>query len=110
MAINYKILGQSAPASTANADMYTVPTATQAVTSTLAVANVTATAATCRVYLRKTGAAAALSNALIYDVSVAGRSTTFFTIGITLAAADIVSVQTGTSNALTFQLMGSELV
>lgn len=110
MAINYKILAQAQPSGTPNADLYTVPAATETVVSTLAIANITATAATCRVYLRDSGATAANGNALLYDVTIAGRSTSFFTIGITLKATDIVTVQTGTSLALTFHLMGSEIV
>ena len=52
MAFGYKILGQAAPADTNNADLYTVPSATEAIVSSIAVANVTATAATYRIYIR----------------------------------------------------------
>jgi hypothetical protein len=34
---------------------------------------------------------------------------TTLTIGITLATTDVVTVQTGTANALTFQAFGSEI-
>jgi len=37
MSATYKVLGQSAPAATTNADLYPVPASTQAVCSTLAV-------------------------------------------------------------------------
>jgi hypothetical protein len=109
MAIAYKILGQSAPANTSNANVYTVPSATSAVVSTIHIANVTNTAATARVFARIAGATAAAGNALAYDVSVAANSFVALTEGITLATTDIITVQTGTSNALTFTVFGSEI-
>lgn len=109
MATVYKVLGQSAPSSTANANLYTVPSATSAIVSTLVIANTTATAATARVFARIAGATAAASNAIIYDASVPANSTATFTLGMTLATTDIITVQTGTSNALTFTAFGSEI-
>ena len=46
MATTYKVLGQSNPAATTLTTLYTVPAATQAVISSISVANLTATAAT----------------------------------------------------------------
>jgi hypothetical protein len=105
----YKILGQSAPASTANADLITVGASKSQIISTLHVANTTASSATCRIFIRIAGAAAAASNAIAYDVSIAANSMNYFTLGITLAATDVVTVQTGTSNALTFTAFGTEI-
>jgi hypothetical protein len=109
LATAYKVLGQSAPANTANATLYTVPSATSAVVSTIAIANVTAISATARVFVVKSGGSAAASNALVYDAVFGANSTTTFTIGITLATGDALLVQTGTANAITFQAFGSEL-
>lgn len=109
MPSTYKILGQAAPSSTANADLYTVPAATSLVGSTLAIVNTTALTATARVFIRKAGATAATLNALVYDTVFQPNSTTTLTIGLTMAATDVVTVQTGTANALTFQLFGCEL-
>lgn len=105
----YKVLGQSAPANTNNTDLYTAPALTSTVVSTLTVTNDTATAATGRIFVRVGGAAAGLTNALVYDTSFAANSVTGFTFGLTLAAGDIISVQTGTANALTFMAFGSEI-
>jgi len=105
----YKILGQSAPASTANADLITVGASKSQIVSTLNIANVTTTPATARVFARIAGAAAAASNAILYDVAIAANSTASFTIGITLAATDVLTVQTGTADALTFTAFGTEL-
>lgn len=109
MATTYKILGQAAPSSTANANLYTVPSATSAIVSTLTIVNTTTTAATARVFARIAGAAAATSNAIIYDATIQANSTASFTLGMTLATTDIITVQTGTSNALTFTAFGSEI-
>jgi len=105
----YKILGQSAPTSTSNADLITVGASKSQIVSTLNVANVTGTAATTRVFARIAGAAAAAGNALLYDVSIPANSSASFTLGITLAATDVITVQTGTANALTFTAFGTEL-
>lgn len=105
----YKILGQSAPTSTANADLITVGASKSQIISTLNVANTTGTAATTRVFARIAGATAAASNALLYDVSIPGNTSVSFTLGITLAATDVLTVQSGTSNALTFTAFGTEL-
>lgn len=105
----YKILGQSAPANTSNADLITVGASKSQIVSTLAIANTTGTAATARVFARIAGAAAATSNAVIYDASIPANSTASFTLGITLAATDVLTVRTGTANALTFTAFGSEI-
>lgn len=109
MATSYKILGQAAPANTSNADLYTVPSATEAVISTLLVTNTTATDATCRIFARAAGAAAATSNAIVYDGTVTANDFTAITVGVTLSATDILTVQSGTGSALTFQAFGSEI-
>jgi len=109
MATAYQILGQSAPANTSNADLITVGTGKSQIISTLVVANTTATDATCRVFARIAGAAAAASNAIIYDVTVPGAGIQAFTLGITLTATDVLTIRSGTSNALTFTAFGTEI-
>jgi hypothetical protein len=105
----YKILGQSAPASTSNADLITVGASKSQIVSTLNVANTTTSDATCRVFARIAGAAAATTNAIVYDATVPANGFLSLTLGITLAATDVVTVRTGTSNALTFTAFGTEL-
>jgi hypothetical protein len=109
MAIAYKILGQAHPATTAETDVYTVPAATQTIVSTLTITNVTGTAANARVWARINGAATAHLNAIIFDAPIAANTTAAFTLGLTVDAADIVTVKSSTGNSLTFQLFGSEI-
>lgn len=110
MAFGYKILGQAAPADTNNADLYTVPASTEAIVSTIAVANVTATDATYEIYVRAAGAAAADGNALVKGATATANTTTTISIGVTLEAADIITIKSGTGSALTFHAFGTEVV
>ncbi len=109
MPTTYKVLGQSAPANTNNADLYTVPSNTQTVVSTISVTNDTASSTTFRIYIRVNGATAAAVNALYFDAPLAANSTVMITAGLTLGAADIITVRSGTSDAITFQAFGSEI-
>lgn len=109
MATTYKILGQSAPASTANADLITVGASKSQIVSTLVIANTTTSDATARVFARIAGAAAAAGNALLYDLTIPANGQYALTLGITLAATDVLTVRTGTSNALTFTAFGTEI-
>ncbi len=109
MPTTYKVLGQAAPANSDNTNLYTVPSNTQTVVSTISVTNDTATSATFRIYVRINGATAAAVNALYFDAPLAGNSTIMVTAGLTLGAGDIITVRSGTSDALTFQAFGSEI-
>lgn len=111
MATAYAILGQSAPTGVSNADLFSVTTAHSYVVSTIVVANTTTSAATYRVFARKAGAAAGASNAIVYDSTVPGNSTVTLTLGVTLngTAGDLLTVRSGTANALTFTAFGSDI-
>ena len=108
MATTYKVLGQSAPAATTAADLYTVPAATEAIVSTITVANRGSTAGTYRVYVRPAGASVVNQHYLIYDASLSATSTDTMTLGITLAATDVVSVYASTAD-FSFNAFGTEL-
>jgi len=109
MATTYKILGQAEPADTNNADLYTVPADTEAIVSTLVVANTTGTDVTFRLFVREAGAAASTANAIAYDTTISATTQVAFTLGLTLSATDIISVRADTGNSITFQAFGSEL-
>lgn len=108
MATTYKVLGQSNPAATTATTLYTVPSATQAVVSTISVANLTGTAATFRIAVRPAGAALANQHYLAYDVTVGASDTTTITIGATLATTDVITIYASTST-LAFTAFGSEI-
>lgn len=108
MPTTYKVLGQSAPAATTNTDLYSVPAATSAVISTIVVANRVATSATYRIAIRPTGATLANQHYIAYDVAVGGGDSITLTLGITLAATDVITIYASTAN-LSFSVFGSEI-
>ena len=103
----YKVLGQSAPAANTNSDMYTVPAANSAVCSTLAICNRGVSTAF-RVAIRPGNASIANSQYLCFDTAVNANDSLFLTLGVTLAATDVVTVSANTAN-VTFSLFGSEI-
>ena len=108
MATTYKVLGQSNPSATTATTLYTVPASTQAVVSTIVIANLTATAATFRIAVRVAGATLADSQYVAYDITVGASDSTALTLGVTLNATDVLSVYSSTAN-LTFTAFGSEI-
>ena len=108
MATTYKVLGQSNPAATTATTLYTVPSVTQAVVSTITVCNQAATAATYRVAVRVGGAALAATQYVAYDVSLPANASDTLTLGITLGAADIITVYASTAT-MSFGAFGSEI-
>jgi glucose-6-phosphate dehydrogenase assembly protein OpcA len=104
----YKVLGQSAPSATTNTTLYTVPADTQAVASTIVVSNRAATNATYRIAIRPAGATVANQHYIAYDITVGASDSTTLTLGLTLAATDVISVYASTAN-LSFNVFGSEI-
>jgi len=103
----HKVLGQSNPSATTLTTLYTVPASTSAVASTLSVANL-GVSTTFRVAVRPAGATVANQHYLAYDATVNANDSLFLTLGISLAATDVVSVYAGTAN-LAFSLFGVEI-
>jgi len=108
MATTYKVLGQSSPSATTATTLYTVPASTQTIVSTVTVANRAATAGTYRIAVRVNGAALANSQYIAYDVSLPANASDTLTLGLTLGAADIITVQASTAD-FSFSAFGSEI-
>jgi len=108
MALTYKVLGQSNPSATTATTLYTVPSATSSIVSTLSVANIGSTATTFRVAVRPAAATLANQHYLAYDVSIPANDTTILTLGLSLATTDVVTVYAGNGN-LAFSLFGTEI-
>lgn len=104
----YKVLGQSAPAATTLTTLYTVPSATDAVVSTIAICNQAGTAATYRIAVRPAGAAIANQHYIVYGATVAASDSVLLTLGITLDATDVISVY-ASSSTMSFSAFGSEI-
>jgi glucose-6-phosphate dehydrogenase assembly protein OpcA len=108
MPTTYKVLGQSNPSATTATTLYTVPSATSAVISTIAVANLAASSATFRIAVRPGGASLANQHYIAYDVTIAALDTLTLTLGITLATTDVVTVYASTAT-MSFAAYGSEI-
>lgn len=87
--------------------LYTVPSATSAVCSTLVICN-QGVSANFRVAVRPAGASVTAQNYLVVDNFVNQYDSVFLTLGVTLATTDVVSVYAAT-DTVSFSLFGSEL-
>jgi hypothetical protein len=104
----YKVLGQVAPSATTNTTLDTVPSATQCIVSTIAVCNRGGTSATYRIAIRPAGATLANEHYIAYDSAITANNSTFITVGLTLAATDVITVYSSNTN-LSFSAFGSEI-
>lgn len=102
-----KILGQVSPNATTETSLYTVPASTTTVVSSIVVCNRSAVVVTFRVSISQGGGATANKDYLYYDVLLPPNDTFIATVGITLAATDIIRVYASTAN-LSFNLFGEE--
>ncbi len=108
MATTYKVLGQVNPAATTNTTLYTVPAGTSAVVSTISVAHLAAGFSVFRIAVRPGGAVIANAHYLVYDAEIYEKTAQTITVGITLAAADVVTVRASSAN-VAFSAFGSEI-
>lgn len=108
MATVYKVLAQSNPSATTATTLYTVPSSTSAVVSTITICNQAASAGTYRIAVRPAGASLAAQHYVAYDVAIAANDTTALTLGVTLATTDVVTVY-ASSATMSFSAFGSEL-
>lgn len=103
----YKVLAQVNPSATTVTTLYNTPASSATVISTITICNQAATAATYRVAVRPAGATLAAVHYVAYDIAIAANDTTALTLGITLAATDVVTVYASTAN-ISFHAYGSE--
>jgi glucose-6-phosphate dehydrogenase assembly protein OpcA len=104
-----KVLGQSNPSATTATTLYTVPSAREAVVSSISIANLTTSNATFRIAVRPAGATLANVHYFAYDVTVGASDTTVITVGLTLAATDVITVYASTTS-LVFHAYGDEAI
>lgn len=108
MPINYKVLGQANPAASGLTTLYTVPSGSQAVCSTLSVCNLSSTT-TFRVAVRPSGESIVNKHYIVYDNYVNNNDTIMLTLGISLGSSDVVSVYAASNSGLAFNLYGTEI-
>lgn len=106
MAATVKVLGQLDNAVTTLEALYTVPGATTATVSTFVVCN-RGVATSFRMAVDVGGSGIADKDYLYYDIPIGANDTFAATIGITLAATDVVRVYS-TSGDTSMSLFGIE--
>ena len=102
-----KILGQAAPSATTETDLYTVPSSTSTVASSLIICNRGASDASVRVSISQGGGATVNKDYIYYSLIIPANDTFIATIGISLATTDKVRVYASTAN-VSFNLFGKE--
>jgi len=107
MPTTYKVLGQ-ANGNTVIANVYTVPAATQAVISTIVIANRSTSNANYRIAVQPAGAALSNQHYIAFDSVVAGNDSIALSLGLTMGNTDVLSVN-ASSNVLSFSVFGSEI-
>jgi hypothetical protein len=108
MPTSYKILGQSNPTANTLTAVYTVPSSTQAVISTITVCNQSATNASYSIAVSNNGAADNASQYIVRGGVVPAADSIGITLGITIDATDIVRCNTSSAN-VSFNIFGSEI-
>lgn len=110
MANVLKVLGQAVPATVnTDIDVYTVPASTSAIVSTITVANLTSSGTVvAQLRIRVAGAAATNKQFIAKDFVIGASDLVSFTLGITLAATDVVTFQ-ASSLSCSCQVFGQEI-
>jgi hypothetical protein len=104
----YKVLAQAAPAATTATNVYTVPSATEAVISTVVIANRDNAAGDFRLSVRPAGATQADQHYLAYDVLIPANDSTTLTLGITMAATDVLTFFASSAD-MSVNVFGTEI-
>ena len=107
MITTYKVLGQSNPSATSDTTLYTVPSSTSTVVSTIVVSNL-GTSGTYRIAIRPSGASIVNQHYIAYEATLNANDTISWTLGITLAATDVITVR-ASNTSFAFSVFGSEI-
>jgi len=109
MATVYKILGQQAPSANTVTTLYTVPSSTQTVVSTLSICNTNSSNITANVVFIPNGGSISSNSYVVSGATIAYNDTMLLTLGFSLGTAgDEIQVYANTAN-VSFNLFGSEV-
>ena len=108
MATTYKSPAQLEPTAQTLSTLYTVPANTQAVISNIHACNLGGTSASIRVAVRPDGASIADQHYLFFGLMITAFDTVEFGHGITMDAADVLSVWSS-SGSVSFNLSYAEV-
>jgi len=108
MPSTYKVLGQSNPTANTLTTIYTVPSATQTVVSSITVCNQANTAATFSIAVRPAGESIVAKHYVNFQTGLPANDTVALTLGMTLTATDVLSANVS-SSTVSINVFGSEL-
>jgi hypothetical protein len=109
MATAYKYAQVQGTASTGTyATLYTTPSATEAVISSLVITNQASSDVTVRIGMDTTAGTPGASEWLVYDAVVAGNDTVALTLGVTMPASNFIRVSSS-ANTCNFTAFLSEI-
>ena len=107
MATTYKVLGQSKPSSATATTLYTCPSATQTVISSMVVTN-QGSSCRYRIAIRPNGASLSGEHYIAYDAPLGANSFVSLTLGLTIDASDVVTIYASSAD-MSFNAFGSEI-
>jgi len=108
MATIYKVLGQINPTANTATTVYTVPASTNTVISTVTVCNQANTAAAFSLAVRPAGEALVTKHYVNFNTSIPANDTLGLTLGITMAATDVLTANANTST-ISVNAFGTEI-
>jgi hypothetical protein len=104
----YKVLGQAAPAATTDTDVYTVPSSTEAVISSITIVNRGNTAGTFRIAVRPDGDTIADRHYIAFDTPIQANDSIPLKAGITVNDSDVITVRFSSAN-MSVSIFGTEI-
>lgn len=108
MGESLKVLGQVTPSASTLTTLYTVPGSTSSTLSTLVACNQNNSNVAVRIAIAVAGAADNAKQYIYYDQVVLKKDSLLATIGVTLAATDVVRVYADAAN-VSFSVFGVEI-
>lgn len=111
MAQSFKVLGQLNPSANTQANVYVVPMSTEAVISTVAICNQSASNASYSLIVMPAGEFASPANAknfVVRGATVPAADTIMLTVGITADSGTVIACNTNSAN-ISFSIFGSEI-
>jgi hypothetical protein len=91
------------------ANIYTCPSATSTVVSTITVCNTSSTAGTFTIAVSTASATFQADGYLVYQAAIAGNDTIGLTFGATLDATNKYMVASSSASTISFSVFGSEI-
>lgn len=104
----YKVLGQLSTAAATEANVYVVPSGNSAVVSTVSICNRSSVSTTFRLNVKVANAATENKQYLAFDSVAPANDTVYLTLGLTLAAGDVLAANTAAATC-SVSAFGSEI-